>query len=206
MTTDVDRRSQLDDLVGTMEDIADMFPNLGKLELITNVWTYDDMIKYTVSVSLSLSFSKSSSFVLIPSTLHRLRLALDFERGSNDELDEDRIFKWYNRCLHRRHAATANICPITRCYWLHQFKGSEGNERLYHLIVENDSSAAGRPGASDSSRSEGQTGSRVVKAKKSWWMEPDWDGSVIEDLPCEAVGTSAEDYATSDSDESVSRR
>ncbi|THU75128.1 hypothetical protein K435DRAFT_881552 [Dendrothele bispora CBS 962.96] len=37
-------------------------------------------------------------------------------------------------------------------------------------------------------------------------MEPDWDESVIEDLPCEAVGTSLEDYATSDSDESVKRR
>ncbi|THU82037.1 hypothetical protein K435DRAFT_844514 [Dendrothele bispora CBS 962.96] len=206
VTIDVDSGSQMSDLVGTMEVIADMFPNLEKLGLITNVWAYDEMVKIRYTPDILKPLSRLTS-------LHCLKLALDFECDSNDELDEDPSQTWYNRCLHRRYAVTqaiADVCPLTRCYWKHQFENSEADVEEYNFIpykvytdhwyrffIENES-GAGKPDDSDSSRR--QTGIRVVKTKKSWWMEPHRKFDMGGDLPCEVVGSTEEEYMTSDSD------
>ncbi|THU79368.1 hypothetical protein K435DRAFT_845490 [Dendrothele bispora CBS 962.96] len=180
------------DFVGTLEAIADMFPNLETLDLITTARKYDDMIRYTPDILRPLSKLKF---------LHCLMLALDFERDINDELDKDHDVNWYNRCLHRRYAATqaiANVCPITRCYWKHQFIDSEGNDEWYHFVVENESKI-GKPG--DSSRSDKQTGNTMVKTKMPWWFESYWWHKVEGDLPGEVVGPAEKwEYTTSDPD------
>ncbi|THU75331.1 hypothetical protein K435DRAFT_974870 [Dendrothele bispora CBS 962.96] len=192
VTIDVDSRSQLSDIVGTLEDIADMFPNLETLELMINAPTYDDATKYTPDILKPLSKLKS---------LHCLKLALDFERDTNDEYNRDIDIKWYNRCLHRRHAATqaiVNVCPLTRCYWENYF--SNLNDKFYRFVIGNES-GAGKPDDSDSSQSDKKAGNRVVKVKMLWWMEPWRKYDLGDDLPCEVVGSHEEEYNTSDSDE-----
>ncbi|THU88983.1 hypothetical protein K435DRAFT_969287 [Dendrothele bispora CBS 962.96] len=189
--------SPFDDFVGTLDAIADMFPNLEVLELIT--FAPDNRFRYTPGILKPLSKLKS---------LHCLKLALDFERDSNDELDsddeldEDPDPKWYNRCLRRRYTATqaiANVCPLTRCYWKHRFNG---NNQWYRFLVENES-GAGKPDDSDSSWSHEQAGNRVVKTRMSWWMEPHRKCDLGGDLPCEVVGSAEEENMASDSDDFV---
>ncbi|THU83378.1 hypothetical protein K435DRAFT_427966 [Dendrothele bispora CBS 962.96] len=182
------------DFVGTLEAIADMFPNLETLDLITTAWKYKDMVRYTPDILNPLSKLKS---------LHHLYLALDFERDSKDERARDHDLNWYNRCLHRRYAATqaiADVCPLTRCFWIHQFIDSEGNDLWCHFVVENDF-GNGKPGDSGSSRSDRRTGDKIVKTKMEDWMRPYWRRELEGDFPGEVVGPPEDwEYMTSDPD------
>ncbi|THU79364.1 hypothetical protein K435DRAFT_27470 [Dendrothele bispora CBS 962.96] len=53
VTISIDCGSLFHDIVGTLEAIADIFPNLETLELMIDAPTYYDTTKYTVSVSVA---------------------------------------------------------------------------------------------------------------------------------------------------------
>ncbi|KAF5365245.1 hypothetical protein D9758_005485 [Tetrapyrgos nigripes] len=162
LTIDVDKQSPMgNDIVGTLDAIATTFPNLERLNLILEPNRYyHDMVRYTPGILKPLSKLKN---------LRYLFLALDLECESNDELEEDHDHVWYNRCLHRRYAATqdiANVClNLTHCYWKQHIIDSEGNNGWQFFRLENE----------DSTDANGQKiQKRVVKTKQRWWMAEEW--------------------------------